>query len=84
MVYQNTAERFNERRQLCSSLDAQIKEKKNEQERQRMKEREEELRLQSGPSIDPTRCPHGKKYICTHCQKSYPRKYLSKRQLKPY
>jgi len=84
MAYLDTAGRFNEQKQLYNTLEEQIKAKKNEQEKERIKEKEKELRLQSGPGIDPTRCSHGKKYICSHCQKSYPRNYLSKRQLKPY
>jgi hypothetical protein len=84
MTYLDTTERFNEQKQLSNTLEEQMRAKRNEQERKRVREREEELRLQSGPSIDPNKCPHGKKYICSHCEKSYPRNYLSKRQLKSY
>lgn len=80
MAYLDTAERFNERKQLRDTLDSQIRQKKIEQEKERIREREEEP--QSGPSIDPAKCPHGKKYICSHCQRNYPRNYLSRRQLR--
>ena len=84
LAYLDYAERQDEKRQLYNDLNNQIRKKNNDLEYERNKEREEELRLQNKDVFDPTKCPHGKKYICSHCEKSYPRNYLSKRPLKHY
>lgn len=79
-----SAERLAAREKLAKELAQQIQEKLYEQKSIAQKERDEYLKNVPKKCCDPTTCPHGKKYVCAHCCRSYPRAYLEKRPLKYY
>ena len=85
MCKQYSDERNAQREKFAKELDRQIQERLHEQSQQRSAEKEAELKMLVRKGVaGPDVCPHGKKYACAYCQRSYPRACLSKRPMKDH
>ncbi len=85
LVAQYSLGRNNERANIARDLQTQIDLRRNESAQQRAAELEEERKREDAIRERMLRsgmCPHGKRYICAHCHRTYPRAQLSKRPLK--
>lgn len=74
----NEVKRAEQLKDLANDLKQQMERRAHENEKAREQESLQTKQQQAALDL----CPHGKRYICAQCHRSYPRTYLSKRPLK--
>lgn len=81
--FQKKSERIEQMKALADTLKRQIADKLHESKKARESEIKEYQRMCT-KNVNPllNLCPHGKRYVCAHCNKNYPRSFISKRPLK--
>jgi len=77
----NESKRVDKLKELTNYLKKQIQHRIQENEKEKEWEKEQYNKMKQNETIAANMCPHGKRYICAKCKRTYPRTYLSKRPL---